>query len=385
MDKSQPPPRAYAYRSLSSPKSFRLLRLHDAASFEDPVECTLEAHELDGGRRPAYTALSYTWGGSSRDEAIAVAADGAAVGVTPTLVEALRHMRELQRDRDDAGGGGGAWWWVDMVCIDQDNLDERSRQVAMMRDIFQTATSTVAWLGPAGDGSDELMGHLAEKAPPHSSRRDFRAWKGSAGGRAAIEAFQGRAYWGRAWIIQEVCVSREVVLACGRRTAAWRALDGAHKWLRTYPRAHSTPDLRVLRRRFQEQDLHLGFLVYRAGAARCANARDKVFSLLGLVTGGQGARIAPDYSMSPCAVFAAAIRAAEADLGQSRSEAGPSRGRWRRADSFRKKLVVIMDEIRAHPHQPLDEDDGARLGCEGFECGMWELCWKFSGIALQLE
>lgn len=381
MNESQPLQHSHSYQALSSPQAFRLVRLHDAPCFEDPVQCSIKVYELDGEDVPAYTALSYTWGCSSRDTTVATSAEGAFVRVTATLVEALRYMRELQQGREDSCSG--TWWWVDMICINQDSLEDRNQQVARMRDIFQMATKTVAWLGPARDGSDQLMDHLAGTAP--SSRRDFRAWKASPEGRAAVNAFQNRPYWGRAWIIQEVCVSREVVLACGRRRAPWQALHGAHNWLRTYPQAHSTPDLRVLRQRFQARDLQLGFLVYRAAGAQCANAQDKVFSLLGLVTSGQGTRIVPDYAMSPCAVYAAAIRAAEADVGHIRSENGPGRGRWRRADSFRKKMLLITDEIRAHPHDPLAEDDSVRLGCDGLECGMWELCWKYGGIALQLE
>lgn len=406
----------YVYSALSSPHSIRLLRLHDAASFDDQVECSIETHELDADARPPYTALSYTWGGSSRDETIVVTSaglhDGAVVPVTPTLTEALRYMREFQRDRDrdrddtssgsssgnDSGNDSSAWWWVDMVCIDQTNVAERSQQVALMRDIFQAAATTTAWLGPAADGSDELMAHLVGEG---GGRQALRAWAGSAAGRAAVASFQGRAYWGRAWVIQEVCVSRAVVLACGRRTAAWRALDAAHKWLWTYPHAHSTPDLRVLRQRFQGRDrqpdrsrtydgaspgLTLGFLVYRASAARCSDARDKVFALLGLVTSGHGAALVPDYSMSPCAVFAAAIRATEKDVTRPPAPAsGSSRGRWRRADSFRKKLVLITEEIRENPHNPLNDDDGVRLGCDGSGCGTWELCWRYCGIALHLE
>lgn len=402
----------YVYSALSSPCSIRLLRLHDAASFDDPVECSIETHELDSDARPLYTALSYTWGGSSRDETVLVTSaglgDGAVVPVTSTLTEALRYMREFRRDRDrnrddtSSGSGSGsdssAWWWVDMVCINQTDVAERSQQVALMRDIYQAAATTTAWLGPAADGSDELMSHLAGEG---AGRKALLAWKRSAAGRAAVAAIQGRAYWSRAWVIQEVCVSRAVVLACGRRTAAWRALDAAHKWLWSYPAAHATPDLRVLRQRFQGRDrdqdrnpgrdrgspgLTLGFLVYRASPARCSDARDKVFALLGLVTSGHGAALVPDYSMSPCAVFAAAIRATEKDVTRPPPPAsGPSRGRWRRADSFRKKLVLITDEIREHPHNPLNEDDSLRLGCDGSGCGTWELCWRYCGIALHLE
>lgn len=369
---------SYVYGSLSSPQSIRLFKLHDAASFDEPIECSIETCELDGDMCPAYAALSYTWGSSARDELITLAG-GTVVKATPALTEALRHMRRLQRTRDDLTGT----WWIDMICIDQDNLRERGQQVALMRDIFQAADTTVVWLGPSGDGSDELMDFLAGTAV--RSRRAFRSWTSSAGGRAAIQGFQDRPYWKRAWIIQEVCVSRDVLLACGRKTAPWKSLDASHKWLRTYPQAHSVPDLRILRQHFQSSGLRLGFLIYRTSASQCTNSRDKIFSILGLVTSGQGGKIVPDYSVSPCSVFSEAIRSVENDLGRSKSEPGPSYRRWRRADSFKKKYAQIMDEVQTHCHNPLADDDGARSICDGISCGMWELCWKFCGIALHLD
>lgn len=373
----------YKYDSLD-PQAFRLLRLHDAPSFNDPIECAIETYELDGESHPSYTALSYTWGTSPRSDTISLpAADNAQIHITPTLALALRHMRRLQATHPDLNST--TWWWIDMLCINQSSLPERTAQVSLMRRIFETAALTAAWLGPSEHNSDTLLHHLTASSTP-SARR---AWTSSEEGRAVIKAFQDRPYWQRAWIIQEVCVSPTVLLVCGDRTAPWKAMDAQHKWLRqrTFPEAHDVPDLRVLRNKFQRRELPLAFLVYRAKAARCANPRDRVFSLLGLVTGGEGARIVPDYALSPCEVFAAAIRAADEDLEEVGSRDVQAHGRWRRADSFRKKLMAVSLEVREHPHEPLKEGDAVQIReeCDGLACGMWELCWTFCGIALQLE
>lgn len=375
----------HEYDILQSAQAFRLLRLHPAPDFNAPVACAIETFELDGESHPPYTALSYTWGPSSRSDSISLPANNAHIAITPTLTQALRHMRRLQSTHPDLDDS--TWWWIDMVCINQSSIPERTAQVSLMRTIFQTATLTTAWLGPAADDSDTLMSHLAPTTT--TTPRELRAWTSSPAGKAATKAFQDRPYWQRAWVIQEVCVSPRVLLACGHRTAPWKAMDAQHKWLRqrTYPAAHDVPDLRVLRNRFQGHGgaLHLGFLVYRAKAARSADPRDRVFSLLGLVTGGAGVGVVPDYALSACEVFAAAIRAAERDLDEAERERG--RGRMRRADSFRKRVAVMLSEIREHPHEPLRDGGGvqAREKCDGLGCGMWELCWMFCGVALQLE
>lgn len=44
--------------------------------------------------------------------------------------------------------------WVDAVCITQDDLKWRSRQVSMMKTIYRQTTAVVVWLGPATDNSD---------------------------------------------------------------------------------------------------------------------------------------------------------------------------------------------------------------------------------------
>ncbi|KAI4201529.1 MAG: hypothetical protein LQ350_003144 [Teloschistes chrysophthalmus] len=47
--------------------------------------------------------------------------------------------------------------WADAICINQDNVEERSAQVARMAAIFKLATKVVVWLGPEADGSIDAM------------------------------------------------------------------------------------------------------------------------------------------------------------------------------------------------------------------------------------
>jgi hypothetical protein len=69
--------------------------------------------------------------------------------VTLNLRTALEHLRQKHED---------VVIWVDAVCIDQNNPEEKSDQVQIMTEIYASAKCTVVWLGPAGDGSDELIG-----------------------------------------------------------------------------------------------------------------------------------------------------------------------------------------------------------------------------------
>ena len=41
--------------------------------------------------------------------------------------------------------------WVDALCINQDDQEERARQIAMMGDIYSHAANVIVWLGEADE------------------------------------------------------------------------------------------------------------------------------------------------------------------------------------------------------------------------------------------
>lgn len=64
--------------------------------------------------------------------------------------------------------------WIDRVCIDQDNIDERNRQVAMMPDIYRGAVRVIAWVGEKSCDSDRALSFLKEMAMHH--KYTMRHW-----------------------------------------------------------------------------------------------------------------------------------------------------------------------------------------------------------------
>jgi hypothetical protein len=58
---------------------------------------------------------------------------------------ALRYLRDKTKPRT---------LWVDALSINQANLQEKAKQVPRMRDIFQSATTVLAWTGDASSDSD---------------------------------------------------------------------------------------------------------------------------------------------------------------------------------------------------------------------------------------
>lgn len=104
---------------------------------------SLEVHflplsNLDSGKRavrtaklPSYHALSYVWGDPNPSHQILL--DGKALKITKSLYVALR---AIQRDANEQS----ILVWADAICINQQDLEERSAQVVLMRETYHAAT-----------------------------------------------------------------------------------------------------------------------------------------------------------------------------------------------------------------------------------------------------
>jgi len=54
--------------------------------------------------------------------------------------------------------------WIDAICINQDNLDERSQQVSLMTDIYSKARRVIIWLGEDWDRKASMAIRIMKKA-----------------------------------------------------------------------------------------------------------------------------------------------------------------------------------------------------------------------------
>ncbi len=124
-------------------REIRLLRLLPG-SWEDSLSCDLQVVSLDD--QPGYQALSYVWGTS--DIVKTVWLHGKAFEATLNLWAALRRLRNPCHERII---------WADATCINQKDLEERSHQVALMGEIYSSASEVFVWLG---DSISEPNGSL---------------------------------------------------------------------------------------------------------------------------------------------------------------------------------------------------------------------------------
>ena len=98
---------------------------------------TLEIKLIEKNLEEAeFEALSYVWGEQLKRELINC--NGCRLPIGSSLHEALCERRRR---------GSTALLWADAVCINQDNEQEKTSQVRLMRDIYARADRVIIWLG----------------------------------------------------------------------------------------------------------------------------------------------------------------------------------------------------------------------------------------------
>ncbi|KAF1994097.1 hypothetical protein P154DRAFT_527292 [Amniculicola lignicola CBS 123094] len=138
----------YKYETLPSAQSIRILTLCPAEQHTDAIECMIETTELE---EASYNALSYTWGmnedgNASQDHELFI--HGNRKWITQNLFEGLKRIRLCDKPLRI---------WIDAVCINQQDVVERSAQVAIMADIYARAEKVLAWLGNAVEEQEDLI------------------------------------------------------------------------------------------------------------------------------------------------------------------------------------------------------------------------------------
>jgi hypothetical protein len=257
--------RDYHYEPLRNDE-IRLVRLQHS-SRPDDIKCDIQHFQLRNC--PSYIALSYTWGdpfgharsvtidnldlppawlySSSHQETITlngllmkiqrnlylffqyarpdIDAPGSLEPHSSDLIESERRLRYEDPQSDTLG-----YFWVDAICINQNDIAERSAQVSRMAEIYEKSTKIVAWLGPADNTTDLALATITDIG------NAFEGLLASRGGTwdkigpsdapeldwihlAAFRCIQKRAWWSRAWVIQEFSTPspHPIALWCGQR------------------------------------------------------------------------------------------------------------------------------------------------------------------------
>lgn len=214
----------YTRLPLNKSTEIRLLTLLPADNRDDPIKCLISRADLDAA--PEYKAVSYCWG--KRDNPVAITVGDTSLEVTQNLATALGFIR---------GSWAPATLWVDAVCINQDDDREKETQIPLMGRVYSSAEATICWVAtdPTPDKICSVGANLAFLSNPEAIPLEVRKMMLSVEPRSAPEVGQtdinevlaqcteamvplvllkleGSDYWNRTWIVQEILLSKRVIL-----------------------------------------------------------------------------------------------------------------------------------------------------------------------------
>ncbi|KAI0389617.1 putative heterokaryon incompatibility protein [Xylariaceae sp. FL0594] len=203
---------AHRYRTLG-PGEIRLLKLTKYTHW-GTVRCELVPVALD--RAPPFETISYTWGSQTGEKFLIL--DNRRFAVAERVYDIVHNRASCLMTR---------YLWIDSICINQREDEEKSAQVRLMRDIYGSSDHTVVWLGHAPDATDALgllayiAWHMrADDAVERRSRLVYELVVESPRWPALCRLMR-HDYWSRCWVIQEIAVSRKIVLFYGGELVSW--------------------------------------------------------------------------------------------------------------------------------------------------------------------
>ncbi|KAL6859797.1 hypothetical protein ACO1O0_003821 [Amphichorda felina] len=217
----------YRYQSLPplpeterAPPFTRILCLAPGSG-DDPLSGHLEIINAEAAPHP-YEALSYTWGTDPPSNYLWL--QGVALPIRPSLEAALTFLRLPHHTR---------LLWVDAVCINQDDVDERSRQVQYMRLVYKNSARALVWVGfktPGVEDAFKMARRLVSfrqmmddqkhfnRTPPDVNTmvqlRESYLADVAPGSLQRLYELCHRPYFSRVWCIQEVVAAPEALLKC---------------------------------------------------------------------------------------------------------------------------------------------------------------------------
>jgi len=348
--------RPHQYKALSQNKrEIRLLLLLPGET-GDPVSTKIRhiyLQEHNHSRVSDWTCVSYSWRNAENQKEL-VWMNGEPFLVTANLYKALHHLRSPSEPR---------LLWVDQMCIDQRNVAERNWQVQIMGEIFQSASSVVAWLGVDDWSTRTIIDMLSTLDELDIRARFSQPYDDGTTLHPALEARNGKWLWqrllsflendewdrppkpratriltdlfiqcmknpwfDRLWVVQEAALAKQLFLQCGPSVSSWEAFKAALDTLYIY-----SNEKRLDRYWYKMMSIHhvrsavvrnnwlasfpLSTLVQHHRNRLAVNDRDKIYALLGLTKSEYFTMNWVDYGRTVQSVYSSFSRRCIKDEG----------------------------------------------------------------------
>lgn len=207
--------------------------------------------------RLEYKALSYMCGDQPASARIYM--NGKILMVRPNLYAFLRAL---------LNPSARAWFaredhlWIDALCINQEDLQERSDQVRLMGRIYASARQTLTWLEP----EEERL-----RRPRHFEE-DLRGPRPTA----------ASAYWKRLWPCQEIILGAYPLIVDGKSILTIESFT--HKSV-DEPR-NVMQKLALWRKNYPGNEASLLEVIEDFGSRECSDIKDRLFAILSLIRRG---------------------------------------------------------------------------------------------------
>ncbi|KAI4173817.1 MAG: hypothetical protein LQ346_008339 [Caloplaca aetnensis] len=291
-----------------------------------------------------YIALSYTWGNSPCNPGpinrlYEIKLNNQCFKVQENLYDALDYLTPKVLNED-------CLFWVDAICINQNDVGERSVQIQHMAYIYEHAFAVYGWIGVPHDEEEirlalalmrriddvfidglakynndpyqvtvTITPEMEDLFPGNVDSECYRGWLG-------IKEMVERSYWWRTWIYQETTTTTDTTFFCGdEHFSVWSVIatvltanhfcgylqfpESFHciarcgasvmatiRQLGVFPRGNSLLDL-----------------LQATGETECSDPRDKVYAVLGMAGDlSSGRDINPDYSKPVSEVYTDTVR-----------------------------------------------------------------------------
>jgi len=227
--------------------------------------------------------------------------------------------------------------WIDALCINQEDMQERSSQVARMANIYRQAKQVVVWLGPKSEpgGSTEALSTLRSigsqvdvdwvKLEMRATDQGDPSWADKSvplgidhTKLSPVIKLLNRSWFERVWVQQEIALANDNALfVCGHDSITRRQFTNAifclrmkriiNKWdQRSLFRARlelaRTMAMIIYSSRDQQRDADI--LREQARTLKCLNPRDRIFAILNISNFSEaGGSIEADYSRTTEEVY----------------------------------------------------------------------------------
>ncbi|PMD42922.1 HET-domain-containing protein [Hyaloscypha variabilis F] len=329
----------YQYQPLGADveRGIRLVNLLPG-QFDDEVQVQILHTSLSLGKSTledlSYEALSYVWGPESNPAIITIRdrksrcivdsgteitsyiseAEAETLSIRRNLDVALRHLRKSSESRI---------LWIDAICINQQDVEERNREVGRMGQIYGNATRVLIWLGPEGENSSLAVRSLRlfaedltdEFVKDYFSRR-YRApgsrtelllaspipWFDEGGHWLAIRRLFYRKWFTRLWVYQECHLADDVLVIVGFDTISLPELVRAGLWFaEACSKTHDfegaqrlAASLNIIRPRSASRVMDV---ISRTRGCECEDPRDRIYAIMELFPNHIKYDLHPDYRL----------------------------------------------------------------------------------------